>query len=44
MTHGKVCIHIGVWTLTGVCPLVGKICVRIKLGASFGIEGGWAIG
>lgn len=35
--HGKVCIYIGVWALTGVCPLVGKVCVRIKLGAGFAV-------
>lgn len=38
--HGKVCIHVGIWTLTGVCHLVGKVFVRIKLGADFGVEVG----
>ena len=38
--YGKVCIHVGVWTLKGVCPLVGKVCVRIKLGAGTGVEVG----
>lgn len=38
--HTKGCIYVGVSTLTGVCPLVGKVCVRIKLGAGFGI-GPW---
>lgn len=38
--HGKVCIHVGIWTLTVDCPLVGKICVRIKLGADIGVEVG----
>ena len=38
--HGKVCIHVGIWTLTVDCPLVGKVCVRIKLGADNGVEVG----
>lgn len=38
--HGKVCICVGVWTLTGVYPLVGMVCVRINPGAGCGVEDG----
>lgn len=38
--HDKVCISIGISILIRICPLVGKVCVRIRLGAGFGIEVG----
>lgn len=38
--HDKVCISAGIWTLTRICPLVGKVCVRIRFGAGFGVEVG----
>lgn len=42
--RGKVCTCVGVWTRTGICSLVGMVCVRVNPGAGRGVEDGWALG
>lgn len=42
--HGKVCIHVGIWTLTVDCPLVVKVCVGLSLGLTLELRQGWVLG